>query len=101
MCPGGLQSCELLTQEKSHGNANNCINHLISGYLTTTKSLFISFQIYQSFKTLQQSNTGIIMDIKEQSIHTLGAFTLLTSRFLKSQHFDPTIYTCAKTREVS
>ena len=32
---------------------------------------------------------------------TVGAFTLLTSRFLKSQHFDPTIYTCAKTREVS
>ena len=32
---------------------------------------------------------------------TEGAFTLLTSRFLKSQHFDPTIYTCAKTREVS
>ena len=31
----------------------------------------------------------------------IGAFTLLTSRFLKSQHFDPTIYTCAKTREVS
>ena len=30
-----------------------------------------------------------------------GAFTLLTSRFLKSRHFDPTIYTCAKTREVS
>ena len=28
--------------------------------------------------------------------HTLGVFTLLTSRFLKSQHFDPTIYTCAK-----
>ena len=27
---------------------------------------------------------------------TLGAFTLLTSRFLKSRHFDPTIYTCAK-----
>ena len=26
----------------------------------------------------------------------LGAFTLLTSRFLKSRHFDPTIYTCAK-----
>ena len=32
---------------------------------------------------------------------TLGAFTLLTSRFLKSRHFDPTIYTCAKNREVS
>ena len=31
----------------------------------------------------------------------IGAFTLLTSQFLKSQHFDPTIYTCAKTREVS
>ena len=31
----------------------------------------------------------------------LGAFTLLTSRFLKSRHFDPTIYTCAKNREVS
>ena len=30
-----------------------------------------------------------------------GAFTLLTSRFLKSRHFDPTIYTCAKNREVS
>ena len=29
--------------------------------------------------------------------HTLGVFTLLTSRFLKSRHFDPTIYTCAKT----
>ena len=27
---------------------------------------------------------------------TIGAFTLLTSRFLKSRHFDPTIYTCAK-----
>ena len=26
----------------------------------------------------------------------LGVFTLLTSRFLKSRHFDPTIYTCAK-----
>ena len=25
-----------------------------------------------------------------------GVFTLLTSRFLKSRHFDPTIYTCAK-----
>ena len=34
-------------------------------------------------------------------VWTRGAFTLLTSRFLKSQHFDPTIYTCAKTREVS
>ena len=33
--------------------------------------------------------------------HTIGAFTLLTSRFLKSRHFDPTIYTCAKNREVS
>ena len=32
---------------------------------------------------------------------TIGAFTLLTSRFLKSRHFDPTIYTCAKNREVS
>ena len=31
----------------------------------------------------------------------IGAFTLLTSRFLKSRHFDPTIYTCAKNREVS
>ena len=31
----------------------------------------------------------------------LGAFTLLTSRFLKSEHFDPTIYTCAKNHEVS
>ena len=26
---------------------------------------------------------------------------MLTSRFLKSRHFDPTIYTCAKNREVS
>ena len=26
----------------------------------------------------------------------LGAFTLLTSRFLKLRHFDPTIYICAK-----
>ena len=33
--------------------------------------------------------------------YKIGAFTLLTSRFLKSQHFDPTIYTCAKTRKVS
>ena len=32
---------------------------------------------------------------------SLGAFTLLTSRFLKSRHFDPTIYTCAKNCEVS
>ena len=32
---------------------------------------------------------------------SVGAFTLLTSRFLKSRHFDPTIYTCAKNREVS
>ena len=31
----------------------------------------------------------------------IGAFTLLTSRFLKSRHLDPTIYTCAKNREVS
>ena len=31
----------------------------------------------------------------------IGAFTLLTSRFLKSRHFYPTIYTCAKNREVS
>ena len=31
----------------------------------------------------------------------LGAFTLLTSRLLKSRHFDPTIYTCAKNGEVS
>ena len=34
-------------------------------------------------------------------LQTLGAFTLLTSRFLKSRHFDHTIYTCAKNREVS
>ena len=32
---------------------------------------------------------------------TRGAFTLLTLRFLKSRHFDPTIYTCAKILEVS
>ena len=38
---------------------------------------------------------------KNLSIACLGAFTLLTSRFLKSRHFDPTIYTCAKNREVS
>ena len=36
-----------------------------------------------------------------KNLHILGAFTLLTSRFLKSRHFDPTIYTCAKNREVS
>ena len=35
------------------------------------------------------------------NVPSLGAFTLLTSRFLKSRHFDPTIYTCAKNREVS
>ena len=29
----------------------------------------------------------------------LGAFTLLISRFLKSRHLDPIIYTCAKNRE--
>ena len=34
-------------------------------------------------------------------VHTVGAFTLQTSRFLKSRHLDPTIYTCAKNREVS
>ena len=27
----------------------------------------------------------------------VGVFTLLTSRFLKLRHFDPTIYTCAKS----
>ena len=37
----------------------------------------------------------------QAKIESLGAFTLLTSRFLKSRHFDPTIYTCAKNREVS
>ena len=31
---------------------------------------------------------------------TVGAFTLLTLRFLKSRHFDPTIYTCAKNRAI-
>ena len=30
-----------------------------------------------------------------------NAFTLLTSRFKKSRHLDPTIYTCAKNRKVS
>ena len=39
--------------------------------------------------------------IKSQQFSTIGAFTLLTSRFLKSRHFDPTIYTCAKNRKVS
>ena len=36
------------------------------------------------------------MDMKIFTKYILGAFTLLTSRFLKSRHFDPTIYTCAK-----
>ena len=39
--------------------------------------------------------------IFNDSCLSLGAFTLLTSRFLKSRHFDSTIYTCAKNREVS
>ena len=45
---------------------------------------------------------AIVPDLKlKGKIITSGAFTLLTSRFLKSRHFDPTIYTCANNREVS
>ena len=40
-------------------------------------------------------------DVSGCGLPLQGAFTLLTLQFLKSQHFDPTIYTCAKTREVS
>ena len=40
-------------------------------------------------------------NVGANEMNTLGAFTLLTSRFLKSRHFDPIIYTCAKNREVS
>ena len=35
----------------------------------------------------------------DTEISKIGAFTLLTSRFLKSRHFDPTIYTCAKNHD--
>ena len=51
------------------------------------KSIFESSSIYEGHHSLVKLS--------------LGAFTLLTSRFLKSRHFDPTIYTCAKNREVS
>ena len=44
---------------------------------------------------------GAYMPLDKAVCPQLGAFTLLTSRFLKSRHFDPTIYTCAKNREVS
>ena len=45
--------------------------------------------------TLTQLTLSSILSLNNLII---GAFTLLTSRFLKSRHFDPTIYTCAKNR---
>ena len=46
------------------------------------------------------SHSALICLFAMPVLWTLGAFTLVTSRFLKLRYFDPTIYTCAKNREV-
>ena len=48
-------------------------------------------QIESNFSST--SPAGQKLAVKQSSI---GAFTLVTSQLLKSQYFDPTIYTCAK-----
>ena len=55
---------------------------------------------YISARYLGALKHGIIISNRVSTVK-VGAFTLLTLRFLKSRHFDPTIYTCANNREVS
>ena len=54
-----------------------------------------------NFHTCTLNWSQIKWEVLQASTQTVGAFTLLTSRFLKARHFDPTIYTCAKNSEVS
>ena len=72
---------------------------------TPTHTTLISHTLNLISLSRATTSTCMYAHVQEGCVihHTfkLGAFTLLTSRFLKSRHFDPTIYTCAKNREVS
>ena len=71
-------------------NVDLCIN---GGCLTAKKSYSLQFNLGQlAYRHPGWEGFGHC----HHSCHTKGVFTLLTSRFLKSRHFDPTIYTCVK-----
>ena len=76
-------------------------NTIISIYVRCRLDNGVAF-FFRAFGIYTQKIRGRFSGMLQFSKHIIRRiYMLLTSRFLKSRHFDPTIYTCAKNREVS